>query len=55
MNEANVDVLYRIYFVAWNGLRFFIIRFADYKRKLPQVAINRIQNVKISFIPQMQV
>ena len=30
---------------------FFIIRFADYKRKLPQVTINRIQYVKISFIP----
>jgi hypothetical protein len=35
----------------WNSLRFFIIRFADYKRKLPQVTINRIQCVKISFIP----
>ena len=39
------------FIVTWDSLRFFIIRFTDYKRKLPQVTINRIQNVKICFIP----
>jgi hypothetical protein len=34
------------FIVTWDSLRFE----ADYKRKLPQVTINRIQYVKISFI-----
>ena len=38
------------FIVTWDSLRFFIIRFADYKRKLPQVTINNIQYVKINFI-----
>jgi hypothetical protein len=48
-NEANVDVFYTIY-CNLGQFTLFIIRFAeDYKRKLPWVTINRIQNVKISF------
>jgi hypothetical protein len=38
------------FIVTWDSLRFSIIRFADYKSKLSQVTINRIQCVKISFI-----
>jgi hypothetical protein len=39
------------FIVTWNSLCFFIICEADYKSKLdlPQVTINHIQNVKISF------
>jgi hypothetical protein len=42
------------FIITWDSLRFLLIHFADYKRKLSQVTINRIQNVKISFIPQVK-
>jgi hypothetical protein len=43
------------FIVTWDSLRFFIILFADCKRKLPQVTIKHLQNVKISFIPYMKI
>jgi hypothetical protein len=49
-NEVNFDVLYTN-IVTLDSLHFFKNNFVDYKCKLPQVTINHIQNVKISFTP----
>jgi hypothetical protein len=66
-NEANFDLFIFIFFfifiyfffffaLTWGCLRIFIIREVKWTikmRKLPKVTINRIQNVKINFIPYM--
>jgi hypothetical protein len=44
-NVVNFEVLYTIYCNLGQFALFFFIRFVDYKRKLSQFTINRIQYV----------